>query len=120
MPKENEKIKYLPGKMSLKVTFIIFADLECLLKKMRSCKNNPENSYTAKKVKHKPLGDAWCSICSYFYKGKDCIEKFCKDLKEHGTEIINFEEKEMISLTNKEIKPYEKQKVCHIYKEKFL
>ena len=29
----------------------------------------------------------------YFYRGKDCIEKFCKDLKELGTEIINFEEK---------------------------
>ena len=50
---------------------------------------------------------------------EDCIDKFCKDLKEHGTEIINFEEKEMISLTNKEIKSYEKQKVCRIYKEKF-
>ena len=33
-------------------------------------------------------------------------------------EIINFEEKE-IPLTNKEIKTYEKQKVCHLYKEKF-
>ena len=56
---------------------------------------------------------------SYFYKGKDCIEKFCKDLKELGTEIINFEEKEMIPLTNKEIRSYEKQKVCHICKEEF-
>ena len=37
-----------------------------------------------------------------------------KDLKELGKEIINFEEKETISLTNKEIKSYEKQKVCHI------
>ena len=55
----------------------------------------------------------------YFYRGKDCIEKFCKDLKELGTEIINFEEKEMMQLTNKEIKSYEKQNVCHICKEKF-
>ena len=46
--------------------------------------------------------------------------KFCKDLKEFGTEIINFEEKEMIPLTNKEIKSYEKQKVCHICKKKFV
>ena len=97
-------------------------------KKMRSCKNNPKNSYTEKKVKHKPSGYAWCSICSfddtknkrYFYRGKDCIEKFCKDLKELGTEIINFEEKEMIPLTNKEIKSYEKQKVCHICKKSFV
>ena len=33
MPKEHEKIKYSPGEKSLKVPFIIYADLECLLKK---------------------------------------------------------------------------------------
>ena len=32
MPKENEKIKYLPGEKSLKAPFMICADLECLLK----------------------------------------------------------------------------------------
>ena len=96
-------------------------------KKTQYCQNNPKNSYTEKKAKHKPSGYAWCSICSfddtknrrYFYRGKDCIEKFCKDLKELGTEIINFEEKEMIPLTNKEIKSYEKQKVCHLCQEGF-
>ena len=127
MPKEYEKIKYLPGEKSLKVPFIIYADLECLLKKMQSCKNNPKNSYTEKKVKHKPSGYAWCSIClfddtknkCYFYRGKDCIEKFCKDLKELGTEMINFKKKEMIPLTNKEIESYEKQKVYYICKEEF-
>ena len=66
-----------------------------------------------------------CLICSfdntknYFHRRKDCIERFCKDLNELGMEIISFEEKEMIRLTNKEIKSYEKQKVCHICKEKF-
>ena len=33
LPKEHEKIKYLPGEKSLKVPFITYADLECLLKK---------------------------------------------------------------------------------------
>ena len=55
----------------------------------------------------------------YFYRGKDCIGKFRKDLKELRMEIINFEEKEMIPLTNKEIRSYQKQKVCHICKEEF-
>ena len=48
------------------------------------------------------------------------IEKFCKDLKELGTEIINLEEKEMIPLTNEETKSYEKQKVYHICKKNFV
>ena len=30
------------------------------------------------------------------------MEKFCKDLREHATKIINCEEKDMIPLTKKE------------------
>ena len=33
--------------------------------------------------------------------------------------IINLEQKEIIALTNKEIKSYEKQKVCYICEIKF-
>ena len=33
MPKEHKKIKYLSGEKSLKVPLIVYADLECLLKK---------------------------------------------------------------------------------------
>ena len=73
MPKEHEKIKYLPGEKSLKVPFIIYADLECLLKKVRSCQNNPDNSYTEKKVKQKPSGYAWCSICFLMRQKTDAI-----------------------------------------------
>ena len=55
MPNEDNKIlKYIPGEKSLKVPFIIYADLECLLHKIKSCQNNPEKSYTEKKAVHKP------------------------------------------------------------------
>ena len=33
MSKEHEKTKYLSGEKSLKASFIVYADLECLLKK---------------------------------------------------------------------------------------
>ena len=33
--------------------------------------------------------------------------------------MINFKKKEMIPLTNKEVKSYEKQKVCDICQQKF-
>ena len=50
MPKEDEKIlKYNPGEKSLKVPFIIYADLECLLKKIDTCQNDPKKSFTEKK-----------------------------------------------------------------------
>ena len=47
------------------------------------------------------------------------MEKFCKDLRDHGMKIINYEKKEMIPLTDKENKSCEKQKVCYICKKGF-
>ena len=38
MPKEHEKIEYLPGEKSLKASFLVYVDLECLLKTMLSFK----------------------------------------------------------------------------------
>ena len=52
-------------------------------------------------------------------EAKPCMERFCKDLKYHAMKIFNYEEKEMIPLTDKENKSYEKQKVCYICKKEF-
>ena len=61
MPKWFETIlKYNPGEKSLSnlsylcyiIPFAIYLDLECLLKKVQSCQNNPKKSYTEKKAKH--------------------------------------------------------------------
>ena len=129
MPEESKNIlKYSPGDKFLKALLIIYADLEGLLKKEQSCQNNPENSYTQRKAKHKPSGYSLGLICSFdgtknrhnFYRRKDCIKRFCNDLKELATQIINYEEKEMITLTDNEIKSYESQKLCHICKEKIF
>ena len=79
-------------------------------KKKQSCQNNPEKSYTEKKAIHEPSGWAMFTSCSFdekenklnYYRGKDCIEKLCKKLKEHAMKIINYEKKEMIPLTKEE------------------
>ena len=47
------------------------------------------------------------------------MKKFCKDLREHSTKIINYEKKKMISLTTEEKVHYNKQKVCYICKKEF-
>ena len=63
-----------------------------------------------KKAKHGPPGWSLFTRCSFdkkenklnYYRGKDCIEKLCEKLKECATEIINYEEEEMILLTKEE------------------
>ena len=43
MPNEDNKIiKYNQREKSIKLPFIIYADLECLLEKMSTCYNNPK------------------------------------------------------------------------------
>ena len=54
-----------------------------------------------------------------YYRGKDCIEKLCKKLKECAMKIINCEEKKIIPLTKEEKQFYIKQEACHICAEKF-
>ena len=68
------------------------------LKKLHSCQNNLEKSYTKEKTKHTPSGYSLFTNCSFdsaenkldCYRGKCCMESFCKDLKEHATKIINY------------------------------
>ena len=69
-------------------------------------------NHTQKKAKHEPSGWSMFTRCSFdkkenklnYYRGKDCIEKLCKKLKERAMKIINYEEKEMIPLTFVRIK----------------
>ena len=45
------------------------------------------------------------------------MKNFYLDLREHATKIIDYEKKEMIPLTKKEKKMYNKRKVCNICKK---
>ena len=53
------------------------------------------------------------------YRGRDCVKKLRSDLKELGTKMINYEEKELIPLTDNENKFYEEQGKCHICQKEF-
>ena len=113
---DNKIIKYNQGEKSIKSLFIIYADLECLLEKISTCYNNPEESSTTDINKHTPSGYSLFTHCSFdktrnkleFYRVEDCMKKFCKNLREHATKIINFEKKDMIPLTKKEEKHHNK------------
>ena len=54
-----------------------------------------------------------------YYRGKDCIEKLCKKLKERAMKIINYEKEGMIALTKEENKSYKDQEAYHICEEVF-
>ena len=106
--KDNNLIKYNQGEKSIKLPFVVYADLECLLEKTSTCQYNP-NEYLQLN-----LINIYHRVIQYslivhsikqkinHYRGKDCMKKFCKDLREHATKIINYEKKKLIPLTKEE------------------
>ena len=116
-------------KKFIKLPFVIYTDLECLLEKMSTCQNNPNKSSTIKINKYTPSGYSIFTSCSFdesknkinYYRGDDCMKKFFKNLRENATKIINYEKKKIIPtiLTTKEEICYNKQKICYICKNEF-
>ena len=125
--KNNNIIKYNHGEKSMKLPFVIYADLECLLEKMSTCINNPNESSTTKINTRVPSGYSIFTHCSFdesknklnYYRKDACMNRFCKDLREHVTKIINYEKKKMIPLTTEEKIYHNKQKICSVCKKEF-
>ena len=62
--KDNNTIEFNqkdPGKAPL----VFYADLECLLEKINTCYNNPEESSTTEVNKHTPSGYSTFTNCSF-------------------------------------------------------
>ena len=79
------------------------------------------------KTKHTPSDYSFFTNCLFdatknkldCYRGKDCMEISCKDLRNHALKINDYEKKEIIPLIDEEIKSYEEQKICYICKKQF-
>ena len=93
--------------------------MEYLLEKINTCYNNPKESSTTEINKHIPSGYSLLTHCSFdktknkldYYRGEDCMKKFCLNLREDATKIINYE-KNLIQMIA--IKKYHKVKDhCH-------
>ena len=82
MPEEDKNIlKCNQDKKCLKTPYVIYADTESLLEKVRACDNNPEKFSTTKISKHIACGYSLsirclfdCSWSKYdFYRGSDSM-----------------------------------------------
>ena len=90
MPSEGTNIlEFNQHQKSDKAPFIMYVDLKYIIEKIDGCKNNSENSSTAKVSKHIPSGFSMSTICLFrttknkrdVYSSKDCMKKFLWILK---------------------------------------
>ena len=54
--KDNNLLKYNSGEKHMRVPFIMYVDLECLLENISTCHNDPNKSSTIKINEHTPSG----------------------------------------------------------------
>ena len=95
---------------------------------MDTCINDPNKSSTTKINKHEICGYSLITQCSFdekrnaidYYRGKDCFRKFCQDLRKQSKLIVDYEQKEMIELTEEEQYKYQTRKLCFICKKTFF
>ena len=85
----------------MKLPFVIYADLECILKKYIHFKMILKNLIQGKKDKHTLSGYSLLIQSSFHatknkfdcYRGTDSMKNFYSDFREHTTKIFNYEKK---------------------------
>ena len=108
------------------MSYIIYANIESLIKKIDGYANNPEHFSTTKICEHIPCGYSMSTIWAFdhienkytLYHGKDYMEKFFESLREHAKSITDFEKKKILPLTKEELKSHQDAKyVIFVEKE---
>ena len=109
VPSEKDNIlEFNENMKSDKMSYIIYAEIESLVKKIDVCTNNPENLSTKKQV-------------SIFFVDIQFPQfgYFCNSLREHAANILNFEKKKMLLLTKEELTLHQDAKNCYICGKEF-
>ena len=94
MPNDkNNILQYQSETKSLKLPYIMVADTEALLKKHHLCANNFKKSYEENQATHEAcrytsnVENIYGTNKHSYYRGKDCIQKICKELRDKSKEM---------------------------------
>ena len=127
MPEKGTIFKFKHHERSERVPFIIYADMEALIKEMQNCDPNPLNSYTKKYQKHEPISFSYY-IKSFddnvyksklrMYTGEDAMEKFVDWIEDDVKDIANIPDVEMIFGPD-ELDQFDNATKCWICKGEF-
>ena len=124
MPKKDDILKFKNYYKGEKVPFIIYADMESLIKPIQSCEPNPQSSYTKKYQKHEPISYSYYIKCfddNVFsqepktYTGLYAMQKFVESLEEDIKIIANIPEVNMI-FGKEEAERFNEEAKCWICK----
>ena len=95
MLKEGENImSFRNYHKQMKVPYVIYADFECVLEKIKGCEPSPDKSFTVKTEKHEPCSFSYVAVRSdgklfgpFTYRGRDAVYVFLRWLQNHEREM---------------------------------
>ena len=99
-----------------KMSYVKYAELEWLVKRIEGCTNNPQTFSTIKTGQHITCGYSISTIWGFdhiknkhtLYRGKGCMKKFCKSSKVHTIRIIRFKREKNVINNKQKVKKHTK------------
>ena len=127
MPNEGEVIKFKSFRETVKIPFVIYADLESLLQKLTVTQRQEiDGEQTEKLQKHVACSYGYKVVCCYddklskpfkMYRGFDSVHKFFTDIFKEEEEILEklkeFQKTPM-NLSNEEKMHHKKATTCYV------
>ena len=129
MPSEKDNIlKFNQYMKSDKIPYIIYADIEYLIKKKMYVLKNPEKSFTTKIGEYIPCAYLMQTIWAFdhienkhaLYRRKDCMKKYYSSLRDYATNILNFEKDKTLPLTKEVLTLHQDAINCYICEKGIL
>ena len=134
MPKQGDnKMAFKNYFKQMKAPYVVYADFECVLKKIARCEPDNKQSFTIKTEKHEACGFSYVIARSdgqtsvpYTYRGEDAVFEFLRHLQEDEIKMReDMANKRQLVMTNEDWKKYRNATECHIcykslYKDLYL
>ena len=106
---KNNILEFNQYKRLDKMLYIIYTNIESLIKKIERSANNLEKTSTTKVGKHIPGGYSMPTIGAFdhienthsLYCREDGMKKFCRSLREHASSALDFKKKKKLSSLTK-------------------
>ena len=126
MAKQGEnKMAFTNFHKQMKVPYVIYADFECLVKKIATCEPDNKHSFTVKNEKHEPCGFSYLIVKSdgktfgpFKYRGEDAVYVFLRYLMYHETELReDMANKRPLVMAKEDWQKHRSAAECHICKK---
>ena len=118
----QNKMAFTNYRKQMKAPYVVYADFECIVRKIDTCEPDNKRSFTVKTEKHEPCGFSYLVVRSdgqtsgpFRYRGEDAVFVFLTYPQNHEREMHeDMANKRPLVMTNEDWQKYRNATECHI------